>query len=219
MKTKHLVTTGATKSVDIKSRTVDAWISTSQVDRDGEIVRSKAFAKRIETFKANPVVLFMHNPYEVPVGKVLDLDFREDRIGAQIQFRDTERGNDIAKAYADGSLTSFSIGFRVFEVRKSMADDGRAAPPEIVDAELYEVSAVTIPANTGARIKGVASGVVLDEAARVIDAVEDMRAAGEEVDGHVLAMVGELRRKLLAPKRGGVTRDQLDAVLANWRTA
>ena len=219
MKTKQLVTMQAAKSVDLKTRTVDAWISTSQVDRDGEIVRSKAFTKRIESFKANPVVLFMHNPCEVPVGKVLDLDFREDRVGAQIQFRDTERGNDIAKAYADGSLTSFSIGFRVFEVRKSMNDDGRPAPPEIVDAELYEVSAVTIPANPGARVKASSAGVVLDEAARVIDLVEEMRASGEAVDESLLELVAGLRRKLLSPRRGGVTRDQLDAVLATWRTA
>lgn len=145
------------KSIKEKDRTLEAVVSSDIVDRDGEIVVPKAFEKRLDTFKANPVLLWNHNPFEPPIGKVVDLEISEKRIDAKMQFRpegDSELADDVFKAFAGGFLSSFSIGFRVFEVEQSKdVATGRPNPVRITDGELFEISAVTIPANTDALVK------------------------------------------------------------------
>ncbi len=144
--------TAAPESVDARNRTLTATITSNAVDRDGEIVEPTAFKQRIGTFQKNPVLLWMHNPFVPPIGKVLDLRFVDNRIDATLRFSPEGRStlaDEVWASYADGALTSFSIGFRVHEVDRS------ARPHRIVDAELLEVSAVTVPANPEATAKSL----------------------------------------------------------------
>ena len=156
-------------TLDAEKRTLEATITTNQVDRDGEIVEPGAFEKRIESFLKNPVLLWMHNPMNPPIGKITGVAFHKDRIDAQLKFRDagkSDLADEIFGLYEDETLTSFSIGFRVFGMTDPVPDEasGKMEPPHITDAELMEVSCVTIPANTGAVAKAVKRARLLDEA-------------------------------------------------------
>lgn len=146
-----------TKGVNDDDRTIEAVVSTNIVDRDGEIVEPKAFKGRLGTFLKNPVMLWNHDPFQPPIGKAVKLDILDDRIEATFQFRpkgENALADDVFSAFKGGFLSSFSIGFRVFEVTEGKdAKTGNALPPRITDAELFEVSAVTIPANTDAVVR------------------------------------------------------------------
>lgn len=159
----------APDSLDAEKRTLRATITTNQVDRDGEIVEPGAFEKRIESFLKNPVLLWMHNPMNPPVGKITGVEFHKDRIEANLQFRaagKSDLADEIFGLYEDGTLNSFSIGFRVFGMTDPAPDEatGKMEPPHITDAELMEVSCVTIPSNTGAVSKAVKRAQLLDGA-------------------------------------------------------
>lgn len=147
----------STKAINDDKRTIDAIVSTVQVDRDGEIVEPKSFKQRLASFLRNPVMLWSHDPFQPPIGKVTKLVIHDDRIEATFQFRpegESELADDVWLAYRGGFLTSFSIGFRVFRVEESNdPKTGKALPLRVVDAELFEISAVTIPSNTDAVVR------------------------------------------------------------------
>lgn len=215
MKSKRSAVMKAT-SLDAKKRTLDATISTNQVDRDGEIVEPSAFKDRIDTFMDNPVFLWMHNPEKV-VGNVTDVDIKKDRIDAKLQWREegrSELSDEIFSLYEDGTLKTFSIGFRVFKMEFSEKEDGSPEPPKITDAELYEVSAVSIPANPGAVAKILKHGIgerladlrftdteTLERALALSRNIVERRLLGEAVPADQWALVQKLQVALLSAKR------------------
>lgn len=147
------------ETLDEEKRTVEATITSDRVDRDGEIVRPEAFKDTIGTFLDNPVVLWMHDPRTPPIGAIDELEIREDRIDAKpVRFRESGKSqlaDDLFDLVAQGMLRKFSIGFRVLPggVKFEQDDDGNDLPPEIVLAELLEVSLVTVPSNVDAGAK------------------------------------------------------------------
>lgn len=224
---------GRVKSVSVEDRTVEAWVTTNDLDRDGEVVEPKSFEERIGTFKANPLFLWMHQPFAAPLGKVLELEIQAEKVGALIQFRDSAEKvgtdgpspNEALKMYADGTLTSFSIGFRVHEYKAGYRrEDGTREPLRITKAELYEVSAVTVPANPKARVK--LAGIEFDNAhdllrgaQRVIEALGESRSSGEQIDPELLKVAQDLRCLMFGvPRRAEVTVDkqELKTVLDAW---
>lgn len=154
-------------SIDSKTRTLRAVITTNDVDRDGEIIEPKAFKKRIDTFLDNPVLLWMHDPRQAPIGSAKGIEFFDDRIEADLQFRAEGKSAIADEAwglYEDGTLKSFSIGFRIFEVEESTDEEtGRSLPPRITDGELLEISAVSIPANPNAIAKHFGAATLLQK--------------------------------------------------------
>lgn len=232
LKQKRIV--GRVKGVSVEDRTVEAWVTTSDLDRDGEIVESRAFEEHIEAFNANPMFLWMHNPHAAPLGKVAQLDLHDDKIGALIEFRDSDErvGSDgpspnaALQMYADQTLTSFSIGFRVHEYKAGhKREDGTREPSRITKAELYEVSAVTVPANPKARVK--LAGIEFDNAhdllrnaQRVVEALSDARSSGEQIDAELLKAAQDLRCLMFGvpSRRVEVAMDtqKLTTALAGW---
>jgi HK97 family phage prohead protease len=122
--------------------------STPDIDRDGEKILPSAFKSSLPVYlSSNPVILWMHNPLNPPVGKAVD-----GRIGKtlelDIQFASTPFAQEIKTLVDEGILNTVSIGGAVkdFEIDR----DGRRV---ITDIELYEVSVVTIPSNRQAIIQ------------------------------------------------------------------
>lgn len=146
-------------SVDVENRTLEATFSDDSVDRDGEVVLPSAFEERLPSFMKNPVVLWMHDAWNTPIGHVAEINIGDKSVDGKVQFRpegDSTLSDDVFSAYASGTLSSFSIGFRVFDMDPAERDEETEAivkPPTITDAELFELSAVTIPANTNAVAK------------------------------------------------------------------
>ena len=139
--------------IDAKKRIVPATVSTDVVDRDGEIVAATAFKGRIASYRKSPVLLWNHDPFTPPIGKTLSLEFREKSVDAEFFFREDDAlAQNIFSAYQQGILTSFSVGFRTFKDEDIRDAEGKAIR-RVVDAELLEISAVTLPANTDAVVR------------------------------------------------------------------
>ena len=118
--------------------------STNSIDRAGDIIESDAWTKGgLENFKNNPIILFNHN-YDKPIGRAKDLKVTEN--GLEISAKISKAAGDVTQLIKDGVLGAFSVGFKVKEADYMTETDGY----KIKDAELFEVSVVSVPCNQGA---------------------------------------------------------------------
>ena len=118
--------------------------STSGLDRAGDIIESDAWTKGgLENFKNNPIILFNHN-YDKPIGRAKDLQVTEN--GLEISAKISKAAGDVTQLIKDGVLGAFSVGFKVKDADYMTETDGY----KIKDAELFEVSVVSVPCNQGA---------------------------------------------------------------------
>ena len=125
--------------VDIKGSA-----STNALDRAGDIIESDAWAKGgLENYKGNPIILFNHN-YDKPIGRAKDLQVTEN--GLEISAKISKAAGDVTQLIKDGVLGAFSVGFKVKDADYMTETDGY----KIKDAELFEVSVVSVPCNQGA---------------------------------------------------------------------
>jgi len=224
---------------DPKTREFDAIASTSRVDRDTEVVLPSAFAEHLDEFKANPVMLFSHNPFTPPIGSWPKIAIQKTKIPVTGRLRpegDDDLTDNIANAIGGGFLRTVSIGFRVFERQAAEFDDegNLKKPTTITKAALYEISVVNVPANVDAAIrmaKTLASdvferevvktifapaptdGQVVRRATAILGRYVERTGEGEDVEADLVAAVKELREHVVALARDRVTDfDRLRAV-------
>ena len=118
--------------------------STNAVDRAGDIIERDAWTKGgLENFKTNPIILFNHN-YDKPIGRATNLKVTEN--GLEISAKISKAAGDVTQLIKDGVLGAFSVGFKVKDADYMTETDGY----KIKDAELFEVSVVSVPCNQGA---------------------------------------------------------------------
>ena len=118
--------------------------STNGLDRAGDIIESGAWTKGgLENFKNNPIILFNHN-YDKPIGRAKDLKVTDN--GLEISAKISKAAGDVTQLIKDGVLGAFSVGFKVKDADYMTETDGY----KIKDAELFEVSVVSVPCNQGA---------------------------------------------------------------------
>lgn len=138
------------KSVDSEKGLVTGYVSTFGWDRDGD--RFVKGAWDLESYKKNPVVLWGHNPSIPPIGKAVDIEEDEQGLIAVTEFdRKSELGAQIFGLFERGFLNAFSVGF----MRKTFVLEDNGAQGKgiaITGAELFEYSAVSVPANPGALV-------------------------------------------------------------------
>ena len=118
--------------------------STNALDRAGDIIEAEAWTKGgLENYKGNPVLLFNHD-YNRPIGKATGLEVTDN--GLEISARISKAAGEVRDLVKDGVLGAFSVGFRVKDADYMTETDGY----KIKDAELFEVSVVSVPCNQGA---------------------------------------------------------------------
>jgi len=118
--------------------------STNSIDRAGDIIETEAWMKGgLENFKNNPIILFNHN-YDKPIGRAKDLQVTDN--GLEISAKISKAAGDVTQLIKDGVLGAFSVGFRCKDSEYMTETDGY----KIKDAELFEVSVVSVPCNQGA---------------------------------------------------------------------
>ena len=118
--------------------------STNALDRAGDIIEPEAWTKGgLENYKGNPVLLFNHD-YNRPIGRATGLEVTNN--GLEISGRISKAAGEIKDLVKDGVLGAFSVGFRVKDADYMTETDGY----KIKDAELFEVSVVSVPCNQGA---------------------------------------------------------------------
>lgn len=134
-----VVKTGFTKGVHEDERAVEAVISSSAEDRDGDIVEVSGWV--LENFLRNPVVLWMHR-YEAPIGRCLDIRQEGDLLIARTRFARTPLAEEIWQLYREGVLSAWSVSFIALDW-EPLPSGGR----RYLKQELLEYSAVSVPAN------------------------------------------------------------------------
>ena len=87
--------------------------------------------------------MFNHN-YDKPIGRAKDLQVTDN--GLEISAKISKAAGDVTQLIKDGVLGAFSVGFKVKDADYMTETDGY----KIKDAELFEVSVVSVPCNQGA---------------------------------------------------------------------
>ena len=139
--------TSTFKSVDPNedgSVNIKGYASTNDTDRAGDVINKEAWEKGgLDNFSNNPIILFNHD-YNKPIGRATSLE--TDEKGLKITANLSKSAGDVTNLVKEGILRAFSVGFRVKDADYMESGDGYL----IKDAELFEVSVVSVPANQAA---------------------------------------------------------------------
>lgn len=146
-----------------------AVLSTGQVDRHGDIIEQDGW--ELDNFKSNPVVLFGHRGDRPAVGSADDIRIGKSGLEADFHFNlETQLGQELNALYAARDMRAISVGFRAIET-EFMFEEFENEEGEKVKRfrgirfkrqELWEFSAVPIPANPGALVQMSATAARLD---------------------------------------------------------
>jgi HK97 family phage prohead protease/HK97 family phage major capsid protein len=132
-----------TYSKNSKALKIAGYANTIAKDRTGDVVTAEAWAKGVENYRKNPVMLYQHK-HDAPIGRVDKIVV--DKKGIYVEgtvSEAAERNYGIQTLIKDGALKSFSVGFRVKDAKYNRTDDSML----ITDVELLEISVVSVPAN------------------------------------------------------------------------
>lgn len=155
--------------------TVEGYGSVFDVqDSYADVIEKGAFAKSISTHKSAksmPAMLWQHDSSQ-PIGVWTSMS--EDDNGLRISGRlamDTVKGKEAHALLKMGALNGLSIGFMTKQFRYDQETEIRT----LTEVDLWEVSLVTFPANTQARVTQVKS---VDDLQTLKDAERVLRDSG-----------------------------------------
>ena len=116
------------------------------------------FAKSIANHlarKTMPKMLWMHNPYGLPLGKWVEM--REDEKGLFMRGKlsKTTMGSDIEILAKDGALDSFSIGYIVHNEKRNSS----LGCNDLLEVDVKEVSWVNFACNEDSTLQDIKTSV------------------------------------------------------------
>ena len=141
----NLTSTFKSHEVEDGSVMIRGMASTNDFDRAGDTISPDAWAKGgLKNFENNPIILFNHD-YNKPIGRATGLKVTPN--GLELEAKISKSAPDfVCDLVKDGVLGAFSVGFRVKDADYLSETDGY----KIKDAELFEVSVVSVPCNQAA---------------------------------------------------------------------
>ena len=132
--------------------------STNHSDRAGDVIAAEAWTKGgLDNFQNNPVILFNHD-YDKPIGRATGVKVTEDGLELEAKISKSAPAA-VCELVKDGVLGAFSVGFKVKDADYIKETDGLM----IKDAELFEVSVVSVPCNQAATFSLAKSFDSIDE--------------------------------------------------------
>ena len=121
---------------------ISGMASTMDVDRVGDVILPDAWNKGgLNNYKKNPILLFNHN-YDKPIGKAEEVRVTDNGLTLSGKISKSAPDN-VWGLIKDGVLGAFSVGFLIKDADYIPETDGF----RIKDAELFEVSVVSVPCN------------------------------------------------------------------------
>lgn len=148
------------KASDSETNVLEGYASTFGGDPDsyGDVIEMGAFAKTIKERGHDIKFLWQHD-WNQPIGKIMEI--YEDAKGLFIKVRisETTLGKDAMKLIKDKVINKMSIGYSVIKQEWDSSSQTRT----LKEIKLYEVSAVTFPANENAIITGAKNQAPADE--------------------------------------------------------
>jgi HK97 family phage prohead protease len=151
--------------------------STAEVDRYGDVIEVEGWD--LKNYQKNPVFLWAHDYRQPPVGKALKVAKTDQGLLFHVKFATAEEypfADTIYKLYLGGYLKATSVGFQDLAREPITDKEGKQTGWRFKKHELYELSAVPVPANPNALIMAVQKGVVSPRE------VEDFTGVPFEVD-------------------------------------
>jgi len=141
----NLTSTFKAHEGDDGSVMIRGMASTADFDRAGDTISAEAWQKGgLQNFEKNPIILFNHD-YDRPIGRATGMKAGPNGLELECKISKNAPGN-VAELVKDGVLGAFSVGFRVKDADYIKETDGLM----IKDAELFEVSVVSVPCNQAA---------------------------------------------------------------------
>jgi HK97 family phage prohead protease len=160
----ELLVVKASPFIDLKAinrdlRTIDFVISDEGVDRDNDTLRLSGWD--LAHYKRNPVVLFAHDHWSLPIGRASELvkDKASGQLRSKTHFIEEELSpfaETVFQFYARGYLSATSVGFKPTEWEPAAEEDNRKWGLNYLKQELLEYSAVPVPSNPRALTDGKA---------------------------------------------------------------
>ena len=148
------------------SRVITFTLSASSEDRVGDTLDVGGW--RLENYKLNPVVLWGHEQRDLPVGKMVEIGVKGNKLVGSIQFATAEEydfADTVFKLLKGGYLNAGSVGFR--PTKWTFNDKGGI---DFTEQELLEFSIVTVPCHPLALVNAKAAGVNLSPLVKVLEA-------------------------------------------------
>lgn len=126
-----------------KSIKIAGYANTTAKDRAGDVITAHAWAKGVDNFRRNPVLLYQHK-HDCPIGKVSKIQVDKKGIFVEASVSEAaEKTHGVQTLIKDGALKSFSVGFKVKDGKYDRESDTMS----ITDVELLEISVVSVPCN------------------------------------------------------------------------
>lgn len=157
MKTKYFF--AYVKAINDQERTLDAIASTSDLDRDKDVILPSAFKESLDAFKANPVILACHqhrlqSGSSPVIGSALpeSIKITDTEVPFTMRFATTALGEEYWQLYRDKHMRAFSIGFIPLE-HEDKKDEELGWVRTYTKIELLEISAVPVPSNRRALVR------------------------------------------------------------------
>jgi hypothetical protein len=153
-------------SIDPEARTCDLVFSTGAGVMRYDWATGERFIEtlsldpkhiRLERLNTGAPFLNAHSAWDVSdvLGVVVDDSVRIEKGAARARVRFSKRADvdAIWQDVRDGILRNVSVGYRVYEYQQTTGKDGKLPTRHAVDWEPFEISAVPIPADSGAQIR------------------------------------------------------------------
>jgi len=155
------------KLIDTKQRTVTHLITTSSIDRMGDIV--EAGGAQVANFMRNPVVMADHD-YRIEriIGRAEKIQIESDGIMATTRFHDEGLGAMAFNLVKAGMARAWSIGFRPQKAESIESEPGTRSGFRFKIWELLEYSLVAVPANPDVVSNAIAKGLLTAEGALIL---------------------------------------------------
>ena len=135
-----------------ENRTARFIASTSRIDRYGDIIEQEW---DLADFWKNPVFLWSHNSWGLPIGWVREFEPNVERTATEARVEFAPEGHDefvdkLVRAVNLKLIRAVSVGFVPLEHEDILDDRGRWDGYRFLRSQLIELSLCTVPANPDA---------------------------------------------------------------------
>lgn len=191
----------ATKAAD-DAGTFEVVVSTADFDRSGESVDPTGMD--FTMYKMNPIVLWGHDYYALPIGVCDSIEIVEGKIVAKGRFAPADANpfaQQVRKLYDSKIVRATSIGFIVKEMNGNIITKG----------ELLEFSFVPVPANPYALSLSAAKTLGLDVAMLAMKGLTSLMKKEEgEAEETIETPAEEVPAEPIVEEKGAISEEVAD---------
>lgn len=200
----------------LKNGDVEAYVSTEDIDRLGDIIKAKGW--ELDSYKkTGSPVLFGHYYGMTPggdiplVGNAVEIEVQRKGLWSVTRFHEkTQLSRDTAVLYRERIMKSFSVGFNPLEKPEMRTgENGEFLGFIFKRNELLEYSTVVVPANAEASAKAIhmaREGIISREVLRHICLVASPSPSAESDGGTEAALLSAINESALVHQLRGIFR-------------